>query len=665
MTKFSNGFTKFSNRLVFRNWPGHILRASFCVSFLYTLVITAWFTDDAYILFRHVANFVNGDGIVFNFGQRIQGFSTPLWFLLISFISMFLKHILMSAMVTSIVLSMAAFLVLYKIECKLSNSNLPLFSPLLLLLFSISFCDFSTSGLENSLSHFIISVILLVTVLDNWNRYRKLFFVLAALLILTRLDNILLILPITILLIKTEYSLSSKSLVGLTRDLIPGALVFTVWITFSTFYFGFPLPNTYYAKLSSGLPLEEYLIRGLYYIRDLMYDPASFIIMVSSLIISLGSKNKTNIAISMGVILYLLYIIYIGGDFMRGRFFSVLVFVSVGQMIIALSSKGIGTQFKHYYKALILAALIGTSIAGYPVPFLSNLDYTGQIRNPDEIAEIGMQDQRGLYFDTFGMMSPQREWPEVVDLKSGIPDQYEILCGHIGGTSLARESKIIQKSVGDAHLIDFCALVDPLLARLPSIKDRFWRVGHNYRKVPTGYGEFLIGNIDELPDKSLNKLANDLKLATMGPLFSIERLWAVWRLNTGNYENLNSTKYANPQIWVPKTTNIEAVQIDNWNVAVDEYGKPNVSIHSKSRSLATGLTFLVNSSYVYDIHVNGELMAKSYTVDHPHTGYINLEFVHPINVSSVTISTVGINHFIRKWWMYPDKIKFESLWIED
>ena len=35
--------------------------------------------DDAYISYRYVANFLNGDGLVFNIGERIEGFTNFAW----------------------------------------------------------------------------------------------------------------------------------------------------------------------------------------------------------------------------------------------------------------------------------------------------------------------------------------------------------------------------------------------------------------------------------------------------------------------------------------------------------------------------------------------------------------------------------------------------------
>ncbi|MCK4574717.1 MAG: hypothetical protein KAU36_10100, partial [candidate division Zixibacteria bacterium] len=50
------------------------------------ILVYAWFChefnfvqDDAYISYRYVANYLNGDGLVFNIGERVQGYTNFGW----------------------------------------------------------------------------------------------------------------------------------------------------------------------------------------------------------------------------------------------------------------------------------------------------------------------------------------------------------------------------------------------------------------------------------------------------------------------------------------------------------------------------------------------------------------------------------------------------------
>ena len=52
------------------------------IALLGVLSYLSWFiTDDAFIAFRYVRNFVEGHGLVFNPGERVEGYSSFLWVL--------------------------------------------------------------------------------------------------------------------------------------------------------------------------------------------------------------------------------------------------------------------------------------------------------------------------------------------------------------------------------------------------------------------------------------------------------------------------------------------------------------------------------------------------------------------------------------------------------
>ncbi len=62
----------------------HYLIAAALALFLLELIRTAWVCDDAYITFRTVDNFVHGYGLRWNVDERVQGFTHPLWMLVVS-----------------------------------------------------------------------------------------------------------------------------------------------------------------------------------------------------------------------------------------------------------------------------------------------------------------------------------------------------------------------------------------------------------------------------------------------------------------------------------------------------------------------------------------------------------------------------------------------------
>jgi arabinofuranosyltransferase len=80
------------------------------------------------------------------------------------------------------------------------------------------------------------------------------------LLLVTRHDAALFVLP---LLVHNIIRYRQQSMPTLFAALLPLA----VWTLFSLIYYGFPFPNTAYAKLSAVIPREFLLQRGITYFQ--------------------------------------------------------------------------------------------------------------------------------------------------------------------------------------------------------------------------------------------------------------------------------------------------------------------------------------------------------------------------------------------------------------
>ena len=69
---------------------------------LYIALVTSWISDDAQITFRQILNFISGDGISFQYGDRVQAFTHPLWFLLLSGIFAVTRELFVTTSILSI-----------------------------------------------------------------------------------------------------------------------------------------------------------------------------------------------------------------------------------------------------------------------------------------------------------------------------------------------------------------------------------------------------------------------------------------------------------------------------------------------------------------------------------------------------------------------------------
>ena len=626
-TNFEGPNTKFGLRLVF------------ILALTYTILITAWIGDDAQITFRQIWNFINGDGITFNFNERVQAFTHPLWFLVLSIISFVTRELFLTTIFTSTVLSLTAILILFKVEYDVNDRKLPLISPLYLLIFSWSYFDYATSGLENPLSNFLVCLIFLFITRINWQKNIYLIYTILALLVLNRLDYSILFLPLAILLM-----FETKSIKNFLVSISFGLLLLISWHLFATIYFGSPLANTFYAKMNSDFPLDQVVSSGWKYIVSLDTDFSTLIIILFGIVVSFFSKNKFLISISLGQILYMCYIISIGGDFMLGRFFTILVFISVGQIICSISL--ISTHYRKYWNWLLITSIILCVINGLVsdnFPFFSARDY-----KPSRAAYT-FGDERGGNYRFGGLLSVGRDsWPELTKFPNEKPQEYLTLCSFLGAISNVNSTK---------YVIDLCALSDAFLARIPPIKHSRWVSGHFPRKLPLGYGDFLTGKINELPDSKLNDLLNDVQLAINGDFFTIERWQSIWRLNTNYYANIDFSEYTDMNYWIPRTNEIEEVVLANWDQELESdklsprlnenlrYFNGNLVIKSNVPKTAKGLWFYIDFSFSYDIYVNDKLTFENITQDGASCNGVVLSLPTNESINSVKFMATSLKSF--------------------
>ena len=91
------------------------------------------------------------------------------------------------------------------------------------------------------------------------------------------------------------------------------------------------------------------------------------------------------------------------------------------------------------------------------------------------------------------------------------------------------------------HIIDYLALADAFLARLPACntsRPEFWKSGHFYRRPPAGYVASLRRGKNLLRDPGLRQYFRRLQTVIRGPLWSGERLAEIIAFNLGRHDHL-------------------------------------------------------------------------------------------------------------------------------
>jgi arabinofuranosyltransferase len=290
-----------------------IVLAVLIILFCIVLIRRAWICDDAYITFRTVDNFIHGYRLTWNVTERVQAFTNPLWMFVLSLVYFFTHEIYITSLVVSILL---AILVLIILARKLAVSTIGAFFALLVLTLSKAYMDYSTSGLENSLSHLLIVAFFAIFFLQN-DSIRKFFFLslVSSLGIFNRMDLALVFAPA---LVYSFWKVRSQRAFWMG---VLGQLPFILWELFAVWYYGFPFPNTAYAKLNTGIPQGEYLQQGLLYLlNSIQFDPLTLASVAGGLAAAWLNKDRRNLWLATGLLAYLAYVVKVGGDFMSGAF---------------------------------------------------------------------------------------------------------------------------------------------------------------------------------------------------------------------------------------------------------------------------------------------------------------------------------------------------------
>lgn len=489
-----------------------LLLSLFLISLYFiALIRTAWVSDDAAITLRTVLNFINGYGPTFNVDERVQAFTHPLWFLLISFFSLGVGNVFYATFFLSISLSLITF---WLFITQIGKEKLSAIVIGILLIFSRSYVDFSTSGLENPLAHLLL--VLLILFYDRYQATKSAsclspFFLCVSCLYLTRPDLMLLILPLVVGVLIDNNQKGNAILKTLLINVTP----IGVWTLFSLFYYGFPFPNTAYAKLAAGTPFIEHLHRGLEYFYDAWFS-RNLAIMTLFLGVSFGIFNtKAQKKLAMGILLYCAYLIFIGGDFMRGRFLTAPLL-----MACIILSRIIYSRLE---TTAIFLLLIFIALPESEYTLLSPSTYYDK-----SIRANGLADERGYYYQWSGLLADSEKTFSIQKWHvSSSQRAVTVACGGLGEKGLTLGPSV--------HIIDVCALSDPLIAHLhlPASNAEFWRTGHLTRFLPKGYYKSIEQKENLLINPQIKKYYDSIRLITRGGLLDKNRLKEIARINLG------------------------------------------------------------------------------------------------------------------------------------
>lgn len=328
-------------------------------------------SDDAFISFQYARNLARGHGLVFNPGERVWGFTSPLQTLLLGVLSALGADTIRAAFVAGFLWVAVAAVLLHLLIAKVLPRTLAFCLGLFFLL------DAAQHGPYAMESGLLVALQLgfLLAVTEERGRLAN---ILAALACLARPDSLLLVLPVLIAGRLTRRLVNLAWLVGIGM----------LWEAFAFLYYGVLLPNSLAAKsgLSSfgGFFANAFAhITGVTFATGLGF-PAQASTLVHILVVALGvlpllnAQIRRRLALAYGLLLYpwLLIVAYacIGSfrshnwEFYSARFF-LRVAAGVGLFTLAgviATRLRLTPAWRWSAVALVVAFAVGNGVARTP-----------------------------------------------------------------------------------------------------------------------------------------------------------------------------------------------------------------------------------------------------------------------------------------------------------
>ncbi len=330
-----------------KNYGYFAICGVFMIIGAYSANTLKWVGDDIFIVMRYIENFLNGDGLVYNIGERVEGFTDFLWVMVLSLFQWMKFEPVETCMNLGIVCYVVTLFLYGKVSYRLGKKfDYKFFVPftLIALVLNYDFGIWATSGMETSFYTMLLSAAFVTYFFTSIERKKRL--ILAGLFLclamMTRPDAMLLVLYVNVVLLARNIILKAKLKDLVIENVLLMAAVVCIYVPYFLWrynYYGFIFPNTYYDKLGD----QTFIERGLFYVKTYLqthFTALLFFIFIPVFAKFLSSKasgansfrqkllsitadsGSCAFVVATGAVLaYIcLFVIKVGGDFMYARF---------------------------------------------------------------------------------------------------------------------------------------------------------------------------------------------------------------------------------------------------------------------------------------------------------------------------------------------------------
>jgi hypothetical protein len=332
--------------------------------------------DDAFVSFRYAANLLDGKGLVYNEGERVEGYTNFLWTVLVAagaaLTPISLPHV-------ALILAVASYLALVALVHRLGRqlSQETAYVPIAAMCVAVqaTVTSYATTGMETLFAVVWIHAMLLALASVPGSRGAAFAGLAATCAVLTRLDHALFYAAGGVALVARDGGLRALWNDPAARRAVvafcaPASVVVAV-LGWRLWYYGDVLPNTFYAKEGGGWRLDQ----GAIYAVTFLLGAHAWVWIAGLAAWWIGGGDTAaartlRIYTTIAVPVWSLYVLKVGGDFMYGRFWLPLVpSLLLGAERVVLRS----VARRQLARAVVAAFVIGATLRG--VPLIPNRDH--------------------------------------------------------------------------------------------------------------------------------------------------------------------------------------------------------------------------------------------------------------------------------------------------
>ncbi len=344
-----------------------------------------FYHDDAYITLRYVNNFLSGQGIVWNPGEYVQGYTNFLHLMTISLLGKMGIDLVWASRIIGLSALIALIIVTYKFKKVFKYPGTLSNLPLILVITSSPILIWSIAGLEGTLFSFLVATghLLFLLAIDTPSGAHRLYAtsgIVFGLGYLTRPDGALFIAIAFGLLAWIQIMTKDKKNSNLTLFTAGASVIIVPYTIWQFLYYGDIVPNTFYAK--TGTPLDLSLKTGFQYIMKYALHPPFLPIIILFFVIGALVKRCWNIKftfLSFSIFSYVLFLVLAGGDHMPSSRLLLPIIPLMAVFITAVISQVAFTRTA--IQVLIISLLLLTG--------LQVLDSQTNPRKVDDAAIVG------------------------------------------------------------------------------------------------------------------------------------------------------------------------------------------------------------------------------------------------------------------------------------